>query len=169
MTPPLTLRSPWVDDSYSIARVRRFPISYVVYCVLFLLWISLSLVKFWAECHIWDCLCWVPPSQKYCTNVITSLLKPLSCSRSRHSLYIIHLSGENLGLYPSFCFWLTTSFWCLVHQMVIDNLTEWQMSHWKGIANLSGKRKAMIDKAKKTRPRPKAKNVEIIKMGWMVG
>ena len=43
------------------------------------------------------------------------------------------------------------------------------MSHWKGIANLSGKRKAMIDKAKKTRPRPKAKNVEIIKMGWGPG
>ena len=43
------------------------------------------------------------------------------------------------------------------------------MSHWKGIANLSGKRKTMIDKAKKTRPRPKAKNVKIIKMGWTVG
>ena len=43
------------------------------------------------------------------------------------------------------------------------------MSHWKGIANLSGKRKTMIDKAKKTRPRPNAKNVKIIKMGWTVG
>ena len=30
-------------------------------------------------------------------------------------------------------------------------------------------KKIMIDKAKKTRPRPKAKNVEIIKMGWTVG
>ena len=168
MTPSLTVRSPWVENSYSIARVGRFCIPYVVYCVLFLLWIRLSFAKSWAQYHIWDCLCWVPPSQKYCTNVITQLLKPLNCSRSRHSLYIVHLSGRTLGFIP-FCFWLTTSFWCLVHQMVIDNLTEWQMSHWRGIANLSGKRKAMIDKAKKTRPRPKAKNVEIIKMGWMVG